>query len=79
MELPSEALVEDQANKAWDDRELRLAIAELSEEQRQVVLLKLMMNFSNRQIGEVLGKSEGAVKARMHRAMLALRKRLEKW
>lgn len=78
MELPSAALVEDQANKAWDERELRRAIAELSEEQQQVVLLKLMMNFSNRQIGEVLDKSEGAVKALTHRAMLALRKRLEK-
>lgn len=77
MELPSAALVEDQANKAWDDRELRRVIAELSEEQQQVVLLKLMMNFSNRQIGEVLDKSEGAVKALMHRAMLALRKNFD--
>ena len=36
------------------------------------------MNFSNRQVGEVLGKSEGAVKALTHRALLSLRKKLEK-
>lgn len=74
---PSAILVEDQAEAAWDERRLRRAIASLSEEQQQVMLLKLMMNLSNMQVGGVLGKSEGAVKALTHRALLALRKKLE--
>ena len=77
MEQPSRLRVEDEAEAAFDERRLRLAITELSEEQQQVVLLKLMMNFSNRQIGEVLGKSEGAVKALTHRALQGLRKNLD--
>lgn len=78
LEQPSKALVEDLAETAWSERELRQAISRLSEEQQQVVLLKLVVNFSNRQIGEVLFKSEGAVKALQHRALLSLRKILTK-
>ncbi len=75
---PSELRVDQQAETAADEEELRQAIGQLSDEQRQVILLKLMMNFSNRQIGEVLGKSEGAIKALTHRALLALRKQMER-
>ncbi|MHB1390141.1 MAG: RNA polymerase sigma factor [Thermoleophilia bacterium] len=70
--MPATEMVEFQAERAWDEQELRTAITRLSEEQQQVILLKLMLNFSNRQIGEVLDKSEGAVKALRHRAMLSL-------
>jgi len=78
MEQPSTVRVDKQVEASGDERELRRAIASLSEEQQQVMLLKLMMNFSNRQVGEILGKSEGAVKALTHRALLSLRKKLEK-
>jgi len=78
LERPSGVLVEKQVETAADERRLLAAIAELSEEQQQVLLLKLMLNFSNRQVGEVLGKSEGAVKALTHRALLALRRAMEK-
>ena len=77
MKQPSEILVEDQAEAAWDERRLRRKIADLSEDQQQVVLLKLMMNFSNREVGEIIGKSEGAVKALTHRALVSLRKQME--
>jgi len=77
LERPASIRVEEQAEMAWDEQRLRDAITTLSEDQQQVVLLKLMMNFSNRQVGAVLGKSEGAVKALTHRALLALRKKME--
>jgi RNA polymerase sigma-70 factor (ECF subfamily) len=72
--MPAALMVEDVAQKKWDDRELRDAIDLLSDDQRQVVLLRLMLNFSHRQIGEVLDKSEGAIKALQHRAYASLRK-----
>ncbi|MBI5870325.1 MAG: sigma-70 family RNA polymerase sigma factor [Actinobacteria bacterium] len=78
LERPSGVLVEEQFETATEERRLLCAINGLSEEQRQVVLLKLMMNFSNRQVGEVLDKTEGAVKALTHRALQALRKEMEK-
>ncbi|MHB0866536.1 MAG: RNA polymerase sigma factor [Thermoleophilia bacterium] len=71
--VPAAELVESLAERSWDEQELRTAITRLSEEQQQVILLKLMLNFSNRQIGDVLDKSEGAVKALRHRAMFSLR------
>lgn len=74
---PSATRVEEQVAATWEADELRRAVSSLSLDQQQVVLLKLLMNFSNRQIGAVLGKSEGAVKALQHRALRALREALD--
>lgn len=74
---PATDRIEQIAEAEWDQRKLLWAIRQLSEDQQQVVLLKLMVNFSNRQIGEVISKSEGAVKALQFRALKALRIILE--
>ncbi|MBE0428755.1 MAG: sigma-70 family RNA polymerase sigma factor [Thermoleophilia bacterium] len=76
-ERASGETVEDAAETAWRQRELLAAIDRLSDEQRQVVLLRLVANLSSRQIGEVLEKSEGAVKALQYRALTNLRDILE--
>lgn len=76
LEHPAGADVEEIIDTAWKDDELYAAIDDLPDEQKQVILLRLMVNFSNREIGEVLSKSEGAVKALQHRAMTNLRKML---
>jgi len=75
--LPAATTVHQLAERNWTEQELLSAIDQLSEEQRQVTLLKLMLNFSNRQVGEILGKSEGAIKALQHRALLSLKKHLD--
>lgn len=77
MELASSDRVESIAEAAWDEHQLREAVWQLSDEQQQVILLKLMVNFSNGQIAAVLSKSEGAVKALQHRALENLRKIME--
>ncbi len=77
MNIPSPEFVDATAEAAWDRRTLRNAIWQLPDEQQQVLLLKLMVNFSNRQIAVVLSKSEGAVKALQHRALINLRKILK--
>jgi RNA polymerase sigma-70 factor, ECF subfamily len=51
-------------------------IDELSPEQRQVLTLKFVFDFSNADAATVLGKTEGAVKSLQHRALVALQKRL---
>lgn len=76
-EKPAGTRVEEIAERAWDEKELLRAVDQLSDEQRQVVLLKLMFNFSNRQVSTVIDKSEGAVKALQHRALISLRKILD--
>lgn len=77
VETPARDRVERLAEAAWQQRDLLRAIRRLPEEQQQVVLLKLLVNFSNKQVGEVLSKSEGAVKALQYRALKALRKIME--
>jgi len=57
---------------------LAAALQHLTEEQRQVVLLKFMEDLNNAQVARLLGKSEGAVKSLQHRALGALRRGLEK-
>jgi RNA polymerase sigma-70 factor (ECF subfamily) len=54
------------------------ALGRLTEEQRQVILLKFVEDLSNAQVARMLNKPEGAVKSLQHRALAALRRVLEK-
>ena len=60
------------------DREatVRSAVALLPDDQRQAVLLRFGGELRNREIAEIMGRSEGAVKLLTFRAMTALRKQL---
>ncbi len=71
--LPEEAALE--AERA---RELRTAVATLPESQQQAIVLKFSQGLRNKEIGEVMGCSEGAVKQLLHRAMESLRARVSR-
>ncbi len=73
---PADVRVEEIVAAAWGDRELLEAVKLLSEDQQQVIMLRMIGNLSNREIGEVVSKSEGAVKALQHRALENLRRTL---
>jgi len=49
-------------------------IEQLSDEQRQVLILKFVFDFSNLEAATVLDKTEGAVKSLQHRALASLQK-----
>jgi RNA polymerase sigma-70 factor (ECF subfamily) len=57
---------------------LREAIGRLPADRQQLLILKLVTGLSNREIGKVMSRSEGAVKALYHRTLLALRKDLQR-
>jgi RNA polymerase sigma-70 factor (ECF subfamily) len=57
------------AGHADDARRLRAAVAGLSGERRQVIVLRFVDGLSAREIGEVLGRSPGAVRVLQHRAL----------
>lgn len=57
---------------------LKWAMERLTEDQRQVILLKFIEKRTNREIGDLLGKPEGAIKSLQHRALAGLRRALEK-
>lgn len=56
---------------------LQVALAELPDEQRQVIELTFLDGLSYREIGEILGCPENTVKTRMFHARRKLRKLLE--
>ncbi|MCI0704114.1 MAG: sigma-70 family RNA polymerase sigma factor, partial [Planctomycetia bacterium] len=56
-----------------DERQLRWAIARLSEEHREVLILKDLEGMKYEEIAEVLGVPLGTIRSRLHRARLELR------
>ncbi len=56
--------------------EVREAVAELPRDQRQAIALRFGGDLRNREIAEIMGRSEGAVKLLTFRALTALRGRL---
>lgn len=53
------------------------ALAELSEDAREIVVLRDVQGLSTKETAELLGVTEGAVKVRLHRAHASLRKLVE--
>lgn len=66
----------DVAERNDRDAEVRRAVAALPGDQRQVVMLRFGGEMSCREIGDVMGRSEGAVKLLTFRALTAMRRRL---
>jgi RNA polymerase sigma-70 factor (ECF subfamily) len=52
------------------------ALHKLTEEQAQVIVLRFGEGLSNREVAEIMGKREGAIKGLQHRAVKALRRLL---
>ncbi|MDH5695483.1 MAG: sigma-70 family RNA polymerase sigma factor [Dehalococcoidia bacterium] len=64
------------AEQKLDIEQLLLATKRLTEAQREVISLRFAGELSIAQVAEVMGKSQGAVKALQHSAIVALRKAL---
>ncbi len=66
------AAVEDrlEAERIWR------AVASLPDERRQALVLRLVHELSAREIGVLMGRSEGAVRVLIHRALDAVRRQL---
>ena len=61
-----------------EQERLMQAVRKLSEERQQLLVLKFVERLSNAEIGQVLNRSEGAVKSLYHRTLLVLRDELTK-
>jgi RNA polymerase sigma-70 factor (ECF subfamily) len=60
-----------------DSEKLLEKIRELPEERQQLLVLKFVERLSNAEIGEIMNRTEGAIKSLYHRTLLSLRDRLE--
>ena len=66
------ALAEEREEQDW----LLEAVRRLPPERQQLLILKFVEQMSNVEIGQVMGRTEGAIKSLYHRTLVALRKGL---
>src|ERR671935_435118 len=67
---------EEEAMQSIGRASLLELIEDLSPDQKQVLTLKFVFDFSNAEAAAVLGKTEGAIKSLQHRALVSLHKHL---
>ena len=72
----AERSAEEAAMQAIGRRSMLDLIDDLSDDQRQVLTLKFVFDFSNGDIATILGKTEGAVKSLQHRALASLQRQV---
>lgn len=76
---PLDSLPEQAENAVYPDRTVLCEVMRLPLKLREAVLLRYYQNMKLKEIGETLGISMEAVKARLRRANDRLRQRLEGW
>jgi RNA polymerase sigma-70 factor (ECF subfamily) len=61
-----------------EDRNALLAtIRRLPADRQELLILKYVEQMSNKEIGDIMGRSEGAIKSLYHRTLLALREEIQ--
>jgi len=65
------------AEAHFDQQQLRRAMLQLPGEQQQVIMMRFIEGFPYAEIASSLGKSEGAIRVIMHRALKKMRHMLE--
>lgn len=66
----------DLLERGLTQHELRGALDRLTEDQKQVIILKFVDGLSNTEVAKVLRKSEGAIKSLQHRGLASLARHL---
>ncbi|MCW5876713.1 MAG: sigma-70 family RNA polymerase sigma factor [Anaerolineales bacterium] len=72
-EHPELALMESE-----DQNALLSIIRKLPEERQQLLILKFVEHMSNAEIGQIMDRTEGAIKSLYHRTLLSLREEIAK-
>ena len=72
----SENTPQSMVERNIDTEQLLAATQHLTDAQREVISLRFTSELSTAQVAEIMGKSQGAIKALQHSAIVALRKAL---
>jgi RNA polymerase sigma-70 factor (ECF subfamily) len=76
LDQADEADTEADSEQRLAQEKVRAALAQLTPEQQNVVVLKFMEGYSNAEVGALMNKPEGAIKSLQHRALAALKRAL---
>ncbi len=74
LSMPDHTMPDHLVGKKIEREQLLRAVEQLSDDQRNVIILRFGEGMTARQVGEVIGKSEEAVRALQRRALQNLRK-----
>ena len=75
--LPDTSPMPEEAVESEEERrEVLELLATLSEERQQALILRYAEGMKHKEIGEVMGKSAGAVKVLIHRSLISLHRAL---
>jgi RNA polymerase sigma-70 factor (ECF subfamily) len=77
MEAPRQEHPEDRAEQAFTSQMLQKALAQLGDDQRDVILLRFVEGMPLSEVASTLHRSEDAVKGLQRRALLGLRDLLD--
>jgi len=69
---------EQSAEVRFNQERVRAAITQLRPEHQQVITMRFLENLAHRDIADVLGKSEGAIRVIQHRALGELKRIMER-
>lgn len=75
--MQGEASPFQQAAQGEQRAALLTAVRRLPADRQELLILKLVEQLPNSEIGQIMGRSEGAVKSLYHRTLLALREELQ--
>lgn len=73
VEANEQILSDDFAPALQRERDLKVAVAKLTDEQQQVVILRFFEGLSLAETAEVMARKNGAIKSLQHRALQRLR------
>lgn len=65
--------VENNLQKVEEKHDLQRVLQRLPEDRQQVLILKFVEGLTNREIGVIMDRTEGAIKALYHRTLVSLR------
>jgi RNA polymerase sigma-70 factor (ECF subfamily) len=77
MRLQADDSPFDRAAEVEERRALLAAIRRLPPDRQELIILKFVEHLPNAEIGQIMGRSEGAIKSLYHRTLGALRQELE--
>jgi RNA polymerase sigma-70 factor (ECF subfamily) len=69
---------EEETLQRAEQQAVRTALAELTPEQQEVIVMKFVLGYDNARAAAVLGKSPGAINQLQHRALGSLRRLLDR-
>ena len=76
LDQADEANTEADSERRFAQEKVQAALARLTPEQQNVVVLKFLEGYSNAEVSALMNKPEGAIKALQHRALAALKRAL---